>query len=127
MPDEAPVTRAVPGEVRAFMVVSLDGRDARCEANVGRASHGFNVVHATFRAIMAATAGEHAMLRIGFVVSPGFQIMSLTAMSVFEFANIAAGEPVYEVQLLSEHGGPVANSLGFAMQTSPIGGRAFDT
>ena len=67
------------------------------------------------------------MLKIGFVVSPGFQIMSLTAMSVFEFANVAAGEPAYEVQLLSEHGGPVANSLGFAMQTRALGTPAFDT
>ena len=67
------------------------------------------------------------MLKIGFVVNPGFQIMSLTAMSVFEFANIAAGEAVYEVHLLSEHGGPVVNSLGFAMQTTAFGGRSFDT
>jgi transcriptional regulator GlxA family with amidase domain len=67
------------------------------------------------------------VLKIAFVVSPGFQIMSLTAMSVFEFANIAAGQTVYDVQLLSEHGGPVANSLGFAMQTQPFGRMTFDT
>ncbi|MEP6503750.1 MAG: GlxA family transcriptional regulator [Betaproteobacteria bacterium] len=67
------------------------------------------------------------MFKIAFVVSPGFQIMSLTAMSVFEFANIAAGEPVYDVQLLSEHGGAVTNSLGFAMQTKPFGRMAYDT
>jgi transcriptional regulator GlxA family with amidase domain len=67
------------------------------------------------------------MIKIAFVVSPGFQIMSLTAMSVFEFANIAAGQPVYDVQLLSEHGGPVANSLGFSMQTQPFGRMTFDT
>ena len=67
------------------------------------------------------------MLKIGFVVNPGFQIMSLTAMSVFEFANIAAGAPAYEVQLLSEQGGPVENSLGFAMQTKALGTPAYDT
>ncbi len=67
------------------------------------------------------------MLKIGFVVNPGFQIMSLAAMSVFEFANIAAGDPAYDVQLLSERGGPVANSLGFAMQTRPFGSQSFDT
>ena len=67
------------------------------------------------------------MLKIAFVVNPGFQIMSLTAMSVFEFANIAAGERVYDVQLLSEHGGPVVNSLGFAMETKALSGTAFDT
>ncbi len=67
------------------------------------------------------------MLKIGFLVSPGFQIMSLTAMSVFEFANIAAGERVYDVRLLSEHGGAVVNSLGFSMETARIPGGAFDT
>jgi transcriptional regulator GlxA family with amidase domain len=67
------------------------------------------------------------MLKIAFVVSPGFQIMSLTAMSVFEFANVAAVQPVYDVQLLSEHGGLVTNSLGFAMQTKAFGRMAFDT
>lgn len=67
------------------------------------------------------------MIKIAFVVSPGFQIMSLTAMSVFEFANIAAGRPVYDVQLLSEHGGAVTNSLGFALQTRPFGRTVFDT
>ena len=30
------------------------------------------------------------MQKIAFVVMPGFQVMSLTGMSVFEFANIAA-------------------------------------
>jgi transcriptional regulator GlxA family with amidase domain len=67
------------------------------------------------------------MIKIAFVVSSGFQIMSLTAMSVFEFANIAARRPVYDVQLLSEHGGAVTNSLGFALQTRPFGRTVFDT
>ena len=67
------------------------------------------------------------MLKIGFIVNPGFQIMSLTAMTVFEFANYAKPKPVYDVQLLSEHGGPVVNSLGFAMETQALGSLAFDT
>ncbi len=67
------------------------------------------------------------MLKIAFVVSPGFQLMSLAAMSVFEFANFSAGEPVYEVQLLSEHGGPVVNSMGLAMQTQAFGRGTWDT
>ncbi|MFH0129125.1 GlxA family transcriptional regulator [Variovorax sp. VaC1] len=67
------------------------------------------------------------MLKIGFIVNPGFQIMSLTAMTVFEFANYAGKKPVYNVQLLSEHGGPVVNSLGFSMETKALGSFAFDT
>ena len=39
------------------------------------------------------------MQRIGFVVLPDFQVMSLAALSVFEFANMSAGEPLYEIQV----------------------------
>ncbi len=67
------------------------------------------------------------MIKIGFVVSPGFQLMSLTAMSVFEFANYSSEKPVYDVQLVSEFGGPVVNSLGFAVETKTLGNLAFDT
>jgi hypothetical protein len=44
------------------------------------------------------------MQRIGFVVSPGFQVLSFAASSAFAFANREMGEPVYEVYLLSETG-----------------------
>ena len=45
------------------------------------------------------------MQRIGFIVLPGFQMMSVAALSVFEPANGEIGEPVYDVRLLSETGG----------------------
>jgi transcriptional regulator GlxA family with amidase domain len=67
------------------------------------------------------------MIKIGFVVNPGFQLMSLTAMSVFEFANYSSPEPLYDLHLLSEAGGPVVNSMGFAVETRPLGSLAFDT
>ena len=67
------------------------------------------------------------MIKIGFVVSPGFELMSLTATSVFEFANYASDEPIYDMRIVSEFGGPVANSLGIAMETLPFGRMAFDT
>src|ERR1700742_3382547 len=67
------------------------------------------------------------MQRIGFVVTPGFQMMYFAALSVFEFANLSAGEPVYEIEVLSEHGGPVASSVGVAVDTRPFGDPAFDT
>jgi hypothetical protein len=41
------------------------------------------------------------MQRIGFVVSPGFQVLSFAASSAFEYANREMGEPVYDVCLLS--------------------------
>jgi transcriptional regulator GlxA family with amidase domain len=67
------------------------------------------------------------MIKIGFVVYPNFQIMGLTAMSVFELANFSSGKPLYDVRLLSEAGGLVRNSLGFSMETEPFGGAGFDT
>ena len=45
------------------------------------------------------------MQRIGFVLSPGFQVMSFAALPVFEYANKEMGEPVYDLHLLSEAGG----------------------
>jgi transcriptional regulator GlxA family with amidase domain len=67
------------------------------------------------------------MQRIGFIVFPGFQVMSFAAVSVFEFANITAGEPLYEVHFLSETGGPVRSSVGMTVETEPFGEASFDT
>jgi transcriptional regulator GlxA family with amidase domain len=67
------------------------------------------------------------MQRIGFVVIPGFQMMYFAALSVFEFANFSTGRPVYEIEVLSEHGGPVASSVGVPIDTKPFGDPAFDT
>jgi transcriptional regulator GlxA family with amidase domain len=67
------------------------------------------------------------MQRIGFVIFPDFQMMSLTAASVFEFANIAAEEMIYDVHLLSETGGAIRNSIGLAVHTEPFDDSTFDT
>ncbi|MGO6851109.1 GlxA family transcriptional regulator [Rhizobium leguminosarum] len=61
------------------------------------------------------------MQQIGFLLYPGFQIMSLAAVSAFEFTNVELEEKAYEVRYLSEHGGPIANSLGMVMETEPFG------
>jgi transcriptional regulator GlxA family with amidase domain len=67
------------------------------------------------------------MHRIGFVVSPGFQMMSVAALPAFEFANISANAPIYEIQVLSERGGPVRSSMGPVMETAPLDEATFDT
>lgn len=67
------------------------------------------------------------MQRIGFVVSPGFQIMSVGAAAVFEFAQLAAGRIIYDVRLLSETGGAVRSSIGVNMETEPLEETAYDT
>ena len=67
------------------------------------------------------------MKRIGLVVFPGFQIVDLAAVSVFEVANMSAPAPAYGIQLLSEHGGPVASSSGVPVETRPFSKAKFDT
>ncbi len=67
------------------------------------------------------------MLRLGFIVAPGFQVMSFGALSVFEFANLSAGGPFYEVRLLSETGSAVRSSLGVSVHTDAFDDSHFDT
>lgn len=67
------------------------------------------------------------MLRIGIVLYQGFQVLNLAVTTVFELTNMTAGKDVYEVVLLSEHGGPVPCSSGFSVQTQPFDKRRFDT
>ena len=67
------------------------------------------------------------MQSIGFIVLPGFQMMSVASLSVFEFANKQRGEPFYDVHLLSETGGPIRSSIGFNIVTESLDHRNFDT
>jgi transcriptional regulator GlxA family with amidase domain len=67
------------------------------------------------------------MQRIGFIVLPGFQVMSVGALSVFELANGEIGEPVYDVHLLSETGGLIRSSIGISVVTEPFDDTNFDT
>jgi transcriptional regulator GlxA family with amidase domain len=67
------------------------------------------------------------MHRIGFVVSPGFQVMGLAAMAAFEFANITTDSKVYDVTVLSQGGGAVPSSLGVSAETSPFGEAFYET
>ncbi len=61
------------------------------------------------------------MHRVGYLITEGFQIMSLATQTVFEFANISAGETVYRVQNFSIEGGMVRSSLGMYIETLPLG------
>src|SRR5258706_11053056 len=73
------------------------------------------------------TSCEAAMQRVGFIVLPGFQMMSVAALSVFEFANREVGEAVYDVHLLSETGGSIPSSIGINVGTEPFDDANFDT
>jgi transcriptional regulator GlxA family with amidase domain len=65
--------------------------------------------------------------RIGFIVFPGFQVMSCAVMAVFEFANRAVAEPVYDVHVLSETGGSIRTSIGVSVAAAPFDDANFDT
>ena len=67
------------------------------------------------------------MQRIGYVVLPGFQVMSIGALSVFEYANKEIGDPVYDLHLLSETGGSIRSSIGVSVATEPFDDVNFDT
>ena len=67
------------------------------------------------------------MLRIGYIVVPGFQVMVFGGLTVFELANRLTKEPYYEIRLISESGGPVQSSLGYSVMTDSFAEGGFDT
>lgn len=67
------------------------------------------------------------MLRVGYVVFPGFQVMGFTAITAFEIANSVLGDAAYRITLLSETGGLVPTSAGFCVDTRAFGSERYDT
>ncbi len=67
------------------------------------------------------------MQPIGLVTFPGFNVMSLTAVSVFEVANVELGERRYDFQFLSESGGSMRTSAGLTVETRPFDDFPLDT
>lgn len=68
------------------------------------------------------------MQTVALVIRPDFQVMSLAALSAFEFANLSAGEKLYDIKVLSEHGGLVpSSSLYAAVDTQQFNEFDFDT
>jgi transcriptional regulator GlxA family with amidase domain len=64
---------------------------------------------------------------IGLILFPGFQIVDLAAVAVFEVANLMPGGPYYALTMLSEQGGPVPSSVGVPVVTEQFGAPGFDT
>src|SRR6266436_3676881 len=71
--------------------------------------------------------GVHAMQRIGFIVFPDFEVLSLDTATVFEVANLIAPEQLYELHVLSDTGGAVSTSIGMSVDTKAFGKTDFDT
>jgi transcriptional regulator GlxA family with amidase domain len=65
--------------------------------------------------------------RIALVVYPGFQIVDLAALTVFEVANLNRQPAPYALDVVSQDGGLVRSSSGVSVQTQPMGRRHFDT
>ena len=67
------------------------------------------------------------MQRIGFIVFPDFEVLSLDTATVFEVANMVAQEQLYDLHVLSEAGGAVRTSIGMAVDSEAFDETAFDT
>jgi transcriptional regulator GlxA family with amidase domain len=67
------------------------------------------------------------MQRIGFIVFPDFEVLSLDTATVFEVANIVLKEQVYELHVISETGGAVRTSIGMTVDTEAFDETTFDT
>src|ERR1700733_12486900 len=67
------------------------------------------------------------MHRIGLVIFPGINVMSLAPAAVFELANGAAAEPFYGIEVLSESGGPVRTSIGVTIGSEAFQKPSFNT
>lgn len=76
------------------------------------------------------------MRRVAILVYPGYSVMALAAVSVFETANLSSADPIYSLDFMSETGGPVRTSVGLTVDSTPlsdaggntllVGGGAFD-
>ncbi|MDU6431427.1 MAG: GlxA family transcriptional regulator [Pantoea sp.] len=60
------------------------------------------------------------MHRVGLLISDYFQVLGLSTLSIFEFANQVAGEPFYACTVYSERGGPVKSSYGFGVDSQRL-------
>jgi transcriptional regulator GlxA family with amidase domain len=60
------------------------------------------------------------MHRIGYLMSDGFQVMTIATQSVFEYANFVMGSAFYALENYSEQGGEVRSSLGMNVSARPM-------
>lgn len=67
------------------------------------------------------------MVKVGFVVAPGYSVMGVAPTAVFELANTLPGIDFYEISFFSEAGGRVPSSAGLSVDTEPLAGASLDT
>lgn len=57
------------------------------------------------------------MHRIGLIISDHFQMLALSTLTVFEFANLITEKPFYQLTVYSESGGKVLSSSGIGVDS----------
>ncbi|WP_414441148.1 GlxA family transcriptional regulator [Burkholderia sp. 22PA0106] len=67
------------------------------------------------------------MHTVGLVVYPNFQSLALAVASVFEYANLLHSEEAYRFRIVSEPGGPIVSSQGFAVHSEVLADDGYDT
>ncbi|CAM2180488.1 AraC family transcriptional regulator [Burkholderia cepacia] len=74
------------------------------------------------------SVNDFVMHRIGFFVCRGYDVLDLGGpLSAFNQVATAAGHTPYNLQVISQSGGPVPGNTGVSIETRPIGRRTFDT
>src|SRR5262249_19692425 len=81
----------------------------------------------SYKRRFGTSCGENPMQRIGFIVFPGFNVMTCAVPAPFNPEKRKGDEPVYDVRLLSETGGSIRASIGMSVATHPFGRANFDT
>ncbi len=64
---------------------------------------------------------------IGLLLPPGFATLSFAPLTVFEVANLALGERLYDVHVVTASGGPLQSNFGMTIETQAISDFEFDT
>src|SRR5258708_29752183 len=67
------------------------------------------------------------MQRVALLVYPGYSVIALAVVGVFEVANMMRNEEVYDVRFISESGGPIRISSGMTLHSEPFSDEPFDT
>lgn len=66
-------------------------------------------------------------MKVGLVLCPDFALIGLGAITAFDVANKRVGRRVYELDLLSEEGGPVTATSGMQVLTKRFEDEYYDT
>lgn len=60
------------------------------------------------------------MHRLGLIIADHFQMLALSTLTVFEFANLVTESPFYQPEVYSEHGGTVRSSSGIGVDSAKL-------